>query len=71
MDQHFEYWAGVIAYRNVVAYGPVADPAGAYGIAVLEVAYEREARQLVADDPAVKSGFGSELHPMRDTIVRS
>jgi hypothetical protein len=35
------------------------------------VADEREARQLVADDPAVKSGFGSELHPMPDTIVRS
>jgi hypothetical protein len=72
MDEHFEYWAGVIAQRKVVAYGQGGGghPAGAYGIAVLEVAYEREARQLVADDPAAKSGFGSELHPMPDTVVR-
>jgi len=33
------------------------------------VPYGRKARELVADDPAVNSGFGPELHPMPNTIL--
>ena len=42
--------------------GPFTDDAG--GALVLEVAGEDEARTLVAEDPAVKSGvFIREIHP--------
>ena len=73
MQEHFGYWAGVIAERRAVAYGPVMDPKGTYGIAVLDVADEAEARGVAEGDPApaANAGFGFELHPMPDAIVRS
>jgi hypothetical protein len=72
MEAHFGYWAGLIADRKAVAYGPVMDPNGTYGIAVVEVADEAAARSIAADDPAIQStaGFGFELHAMADAMVR-
>lgn len=72
MEAHFGYWARLIAERQAVAYGPVADPKGTYGIAVVEVADEAAARSIAADDPAIQSnaGFDFELHPMADAMVR-
>ena len=73
MEQHFGYWAIEIAEGRAVAYGPVMDPAGTYGIAVIEVEDERAARDVVDADPAVRSdaGFSFELHPMVDVMVRA
>jgi uncharacterized protein len=72
MQAHFGYWAGVIADGKAVVYGPVVDPDGTYGIAVVEVSDEATARGIAADDPAIRStaGFGFELHPMPDAMVR-
>lgn len=72
MEEHFGYWAGLIQQRRAVAYGPVPDPAGTYGIAVLEVDDEPAARSIAEGDPAItaNAGFGFELHPMPDAIVR-
>ena len=72
MQAHFGYWSGLMAKRKAVAYGPVLDPHGTYGIAVVEVPDEATARGIAADDPAIRStaGFGFELHPMGDSIVR-
>jgi uncharacterized protein YciI len=72
MQAHFGYWAGVIADGKAVVYGPVVDPDGTYGIAVVEVSDEVTARGIAADDPAIRStaGFGFELHPMPDAMVR-
>ena len=73
MQAHFGYWAGVIAERQAVAYGPVLDPAGTYGIAVVEVADAEAARLIAARDPAIRAeaGFDFELHPMTDAMIRS
>lgn len=51
---------------EVVAFGVVADPAGAFGIAIIEVADEDEARRLTANDPTIRSGrgFSYEMLPM-------
>jgi hypothetical protein len=72
MEAHFAYWAGVIAERQAVAYGPVIDPGGVYGVAVLEVVDEATAETIATNDPANKSGAGFRfaLHPMVDAIVR-
>jgi uncharacterized protein len=72
MQQHFGYWAGLIGERQVVAYGPVMDPKGSYGIAVVEADDDVTAKGLAENDPAITSdaGFGFELHPMPDAIVR-
>lgn len=73
MQEHFGYWAGLIEGRKAVAYGPVMDPNGSYGIAVLEVEGEAEAQGIAESDPAITSnaGFGLEVHAMPDAIVRS
>src|SRR5688572_21926796 len=36
LHKHFAYWADAVAQRKAVAYGPVLDPRGFYGIAVVE-----------------------------------
>ncbi len=73
MQDHFGYWAGLVAERRVVVYGPVMDPNGSYGIAVLDVEDDAEARRIGEGDPAIgaDAGFGFEVHPMPDTIVRT
>ena len=72
MEAHFGYWAGLIGQGEAIAYGPVMDPAGTYGIAVIEVPDEAAARRIADDDPAVRSdaGFVFEMHPMVDVMVR-
>jgi uncharacterized protein YciI len=72
MQQHFGYWEGLIRERQAVAYGPVMDPKGTYGIAVVEVDDEATAKGIAENDPATTSnaGFRFELHQMPDAIVR-
>jgi uncharacterized protein len=72
MQEHFGYWARLVEERKAVAYGPVMDPKGTYGIAVVEVDEEASAKRIAENDPAVVSdaGFAFELHPMPDAIAR-
>jgi uncharacterized protein YciI len=72
MQQHFGYWTEHLEAGRVVVYGPVADPRETFGMAVLAVEDEAEARRLVEGDPAIAAdaGFGFEVHPMPSTIVR-
>jgi uncharacterized protein YciI len=72
IEAHFGYWAGVIAERKAVAYGPVLDPKGAYGFAVIEALDQAAAESVVSSDPAIQSGAGFmfELHPIAGAMVR-
>jgi uncharacterized protein len=72
MEAHFGYWAGVIAERKAIAYGPVIDPKGTYGIALVEVADQAAAESLASSDPAIESGAGFmyELHLIEGAMVR-
>ena len=35
MTEHVEYWRTLMAEGHVVAFGPVADAAGSYGIGII------------------------------------
>ncbi len=72
MGDHVRYWTAVAQRGNAIAFGPVADPKGSWGVAILEVAGIDEARGLSADDPAIRSerGFSSELSPMPVVVMR-
>ena len=59
MEQHFAYWAGLVESGQVVVYGPVDDPAGAYGIGVVEAESLDAVRAIAAEDPAVRTGLGT------------
>jgi uncharacterized protein len=72
MEQHFAYWQGVIECGQVVVYGPVSDPAGVWGMAVIEADGDEEARALAEADPAVSSGMSTfAIYPMAMAVIRS
>jgi hypothetical protein len=66
MQEHAEYWQDQMAKGRVLAFGLVGDPAGAYGIAIVEVEDENAVLILTGGDPAIRSGrgFKYEVHPM-------
>jgi len=64
MQKHVAYWAPFVEDGTVIVLGPVFDPKGGYGIAVISVNNEEQLNKLVADDPA--NGMNSyEIYPMR------
>ena len=72
MERHFEYWGDQLSRGAAVLFGPVADPKGAYGIAVLDVENEEKARNVCANDPVLitKLGFTFGLYEMPNAVVR-
>jgi uncharacterized protein YciI len=66
MQRHAAYWRACMEKGGLVAFGPVDDPAGRYGMLVLEVEDEAAARSLLDHDPVVeaKLGFRFEMPPM-------
>ncbi len=71
MQEHFAYWAQLSDRGTAVAYGPVNDPKGTWGVAIVRVADEAEARSLQADDPAIRAdiGFAYDVFPMPQVLV--
>ena len=64
MQQHIMYWKPYVDDGTVIVFGPVADPKGGYGIAVVGIEDESQLDKLIANDPA--NGLCSyEVHPMR------
>ena len=65
MQQHAAYWAGQFKSGKVLLIGPVMDPKGAFGMAVLECT-EAEAQTMANNDPSVTGGLNKiEVMPMR------
>jgi uncharacterized protein YciI len=53
--QHVGYWQDLTEAGIAIVFGPVADPAGVWGLAVVEAEAEDDVRALgVEEDPAVK-----------------
>lgn len=64
MQKHVAYWRPYVDNGTVIVLGPVADPKGGYGIAVLAVDSDKQLHDLIANDPA--NGMNSyEFYPMR------
>ncbi len=58
MQAHVQYWRGKLAEGRVVAFGPVADPAGGWGVGVVAASDDAELRRFQDEDPAVRSNIG-------------
>ena len=75
MQRHVAYWSRLFANGSgsVVAFGPVADPKGGYGIAIVEAGDQADVERLMASDPAIQSnaGFRSEIFAMPRAFARS
>jgi uncharacterized protein len=72
MLQHVTYWMELAQRGIAVAFGPVADPRGGYGIGIVELADNANADDLEKNDPTVKSGLGFtyEIYPMPQAVLR-
>ncbi len=52
MNQHVTYWHSLLDKGIAIAFGPVMDPKGAFGMAVVEVQNEQQLHEIIAGDPA-------------------
>jgi uncharacterized protein len=70
LEEHAGYWSRLMAQGRVIGFGPVADPRGAYGIALLRLDDGTDPSTLALDDPAIKAnaGFTWEIHPMPQVV---
>jgi hypothetical protein len=71
MQAHATSWRGLMNEGLVVGFDLVADPAGAYGIGIVEVDDDAAVRTLTDNDPAIRSGqgFSVQVCPMPRGIV--
>ncbi|MGD0189031.1 MAG: YciI family protein [Roseiarcus sp.] len=58
MRAHQEYWRSYVEVGRVAAIGAVADPAGAWGVAIIEAESVAEVESLQARDPVLVAGRG-------------
>jgi uncharacterized protein YciI len=71
MGKHAAYWRDQLDHGRVIVFGPVMDPAGVWGLGVLETEDEAAAHGLVLADPVIAAGVCSfELHRI-DAVVRT
>ena len=72
MDEHGQYFQEHFATGKVLLFGPVMARSGAFGLGVLEVDSEQEARQFGEGDPSVEAGMNRfEIRPMRVSAARA
>jgi uncharacterized protein YciI len=58
MTRHVASWMELLQRGKVIAFGPVADPAGGWGMSIVSVADEAELRALQEEDPAIRGAIG-------------
>ena len=73
MQNHVAYWIGKLQRGEAIVFGPVADPAGDWGVGIIAAADETAVNALRDADPAVLSGrgFRYEILPMPRLITRT
>ena len=72
MQAHGGYWRGLMDQGQVVVFGLVGDPAGPFGVGVLDVPEGTDVQALAAADPAIRADVGLryEIHPMMLATAR-
>jgi uncharacterized protein len=72
MRRHVGYWSDLLKRRIAIVFGPVTDPSGSWGLAVVEGQTVEDVRALCVNDPAVTSGLATvDVFPMPNAIVRA
>jgi uncharacterized protein YciI len=72
MAEHVAYWRVLFEKGQAVAYGPVDDPEGGYGIGILAMEDEADLEGIRANDPTIlaERGFRFETFPMLRLVTR-
>jgi uncharacterized protein YndB with AHSA1/START domain len=73
MGEHGAYWRKLLAEGVAIAFGPVNDPKGPWGLGLIEVDEPEAVKGLTAGDPAIRSGLGFdyEVLPLLQSVVRA
>ena len=72
MEEHGAYFQEQFDAGKLLLYGPVMASDGAFGVGILEVADEAEARHFGENDPSVRAGLNRfEIYPMRVAASRA
>ncbi len=71
MQAHVAYWTEQVGRGSAMVFGPVADPNGSWGLAVIRAASDEHARALGTADPAIRSdmGFRYDVLPMPHAVT--
>jgi uncharacterized protein YciI len=71
MQRHGAYWKGHADKGTAIAFGPVADPKGGWGVGIVAVESDDELLRLQKDDPAVRANIEMryEAYPMPTVTV--
>lgn len=67
MLKHVAYWTEIMNQGKVLAFGPVLDPNGIYGLGIISVDNEQEVKDFISNDPAAQINR-YEYFPMRAVV---
>jgi uncharacterized protein len=72
MRAHVAYWTAMLNEGKAVAFGPVADPKGGYGVGIVRLDDDIDPLSLSQNDPAIQAGVGfkSEVHLMPQLVSK-
>jgi uncharacterized protein YciI len=72
MQAHVAYWMDLTQKGTAIVFGPVADPAGAWGVGIVQVDDAAAAQAISDNDPAITSGIGLtfDILAMPQALVR-
>lgn len=72
MREHAAYWQDLTDKGLAIAFGPVMNPKGPWGVGMVGVDSEADARFISGNDPFIKANtnFSVEILPMRIGAVR-
>jgi uncharacterized protein YciI len=59
LKAHGDYLQRLLEQGKVLAHGPVADPAGGFGLSLFDVEGDEELSRLTAQDPMILAGGGA------------
>jgi len=69
MSRHFAYLSGLLEKGKLVIAGP--ELSGKFGMGIYETETPEEAKELLMNDPAVKSGIVTpEIYPFSISLLR-
>jgi uncharacterized protein YciI len=73
MGEHAAYWQAEADRGTAIVFGPVMDPAGAWGLCILETDDASEPARLTEADPVIRAaaGFAYEIFPMPQVGLRA
>ena len=71
MQAHSAYLRGLAAKGEAIAFGPVLDPKGAWGVGIFKVASAERMEEIARATPGVASGrgFAYEILPMAALVT--